>query len=61
MIRTFSFTVIDGYTESPVSATVTIDDSERGMTLEIDGHGYDLSDRNVRDLREILGQVEIPE
>lgn len=59
-MRIFSLTITDGYSMSPTSATVTVDDSRYGMTLEIDGRSYDFSGKNVIEMREILGQIEDP-
>lgn len=63
MIRTFEFTIEDPtYGDNATAESIiTIDDSESGLYWKIDGHQYRLSSQNIRDLKEILDQVELPE
>lgn len=58
MIRTFEFGVTDTLYDHEVDSKIVVDDSEYGLIWEVDGHKYRLSDQNVRDLEEILKQIE---
>lgn len=59
MMRTFEFGVEDTLYDHEVDSKIVINDEEYGLIWEfVGGNTYRLSSQNIRDLREILAQVE---
>lgn len=59
MIRTFTFSVDNDDKGYEITAIVTVDDSEYGFRLEVEGKTYRFDNKAVVNLKEILDQIEI--
>lgn len=60
MIRTFEIKADDETYDlgDRVDVTIRVDDSEVGLTMEVQGKTYRLRDQAVSELKEILAQVK---